>query len=72
MTVHLRPAYLQQLSILGTTMGSPRDFAALLRAVDQGSWTPVIDRTFDLADAGEAHARIRSGDHFGKIVIAVA
>jgi zinc-binding alcohol dehydrogenase/oxidoreductase len=67
--LNVRPAYLQQLSILGTTMGSPRDFAALLRAVDEGTWAPVIDSVFPLEDAAAAHERIQSGDHFGKIVL---
>lgn len=70
--LHLRPAYLQQLSILGTTMGSPRDFARLLRALDEGSWAPVVDSVFPLADTEAAHARIQSNDHFGKIVLGVA
>ena len=71
-TLNVRPAYLQQLSILGTTMGSPRDFANLLRAVEEGSWAPVIDSVFPLADADAAHARIQSSDHFGKIVLNLA
>ena len=69
--LQVRPAYLQQLSILGTTMGSPRDFAALLHAVDGGSWKPVIDSVFPLAEADAAHERIKSKEHFGKIVLDV-
>lgn len=67
--LQVRPAYLQQLSILGTTMGSPREFIDLLRAVDEGAWLPVIDSVFPLADADAAHTRIQSSDHFGKIVL---
>ena len=33
---------------------------------------PVIDSTYPLARAAEAHARMESGDHFGKIVLTVA
>jgi hypothetical protein len=29
----------------------------------------VIDRTFPLADAAAAHARMEAGDHVGKIVL---
>ena len=71
-TLQVRSAYLQQLSILGTTMGSPRDFAALLHAVDEGAWSPTIDSVFPLADAEAAHARIQSKDHFGKIDLNLA
>jgi len=51
--LEVRPFYFGQFSLLGTTMGSPGDFAALLRAVDEGSWAPVIDSVRPLAEAGE-------------------
>ena len=70
--LQVRAVYLQQLSILGTTMGNPREFFDLLRAVGEGSWSPVIDSVFPLADADAAHTRIQSSDHFGKIVLDVA
>ena len=39
----VRPFYFGQWSLLGTMMGSPADFAGLLRALERGSWRPVID-----------------------------
>jgi NADPH:quinone reductase-like Zn-dependent oxidoreductase len=66
----VRFVYLNWLSVLGTTMGSARDFAALLRMVEQGSWTPVVDSVLPLAEAADAHERLRSGAHFGKLVLA--
>lgn len=62
------PAYWR--SILGTTLGSPRDFAALLDAVEEGGWRPVIDSVHPLAQADEAHERLRRGEHTGKLVLA--
>jgi NADPH:quinone reductase-like Zn-dependent oxidoreductase len=67
----VRFVYLNWLSVLGTTMGSPRDFAQLLRAVEDAEWRPVIDSVRPLADAGAAHDRLRSSAHFGKLVLAV-
>ena len=32
---------------------------------------PVMDKTFPLAEAGAAHARMEGGDHIGKIVLEV-
>ena len=30
---------------------------------------PVIDRTFPLAEAAQAHALLESGEHVGKVVL---
>src|SRR5690606_21042017 len=60
-----------QVSLLGTTMGSPRDFAALLAAVEAQGWSPVIDSVRPLAEAAAAHAREEAGEHFGKLVLGI-
>jgi NADPH:quinone reductase len=39
--------------------------------VDAGTIRPVIDSTFRLAEAGEAHRRLESSEHIGKIVLTV-
>jgi zinc-binding alcohol dehydrogenase/oxidoreductase len=68
----VRPVTLGQISLLGTTMGSPRDFAGLLATVGHASWAPVIDSVRPLAEAAAAHAREEAGDHFGKLVLSIA
>lgn len=67
----VRFVYLNWLSILGTTMGSARDFAAMLRMVEAGSWRPVIDSVRPLAEAEAAHERMKAGQHFGKLVLSI-
>ena len=52
-------------------MGSPREFVEMLAAVNTGQITPVIDRTFPLAEANEAHRRLEQHGQFGKIVLAI-
>jgi NADPH2:quinone reductase len=39
--------------------------------VEAGELKPVIDRTFALADAPDAHRRMEAGDHVGKIVLTI-
>ena len=39
--------------------------------VAEGVLRPVMDRSFALADAAVAHARMEAGDHIGKIVLQV-
>jgi zinc-binding alcohol dehydrogenase/oxidoreductase len=71
-TLDVRALYLNWQSIRGTTMGSHRDFAALMRMVEAGSWCPVIDSVRPLAEAEAAHDRIKAGEHFGKLVLSIA
>ncbi|HME83003.1 MAG TPA: zinc-binding dehydrogenase, partial [Roseiarcus sp.] len=37
--------------------------------VESGNCRPIIDSVFPLAKVAEAHARIESADHVGKIVL---
>ncbi len=39
--------------------------------VEGGRLKPVIDRVFPLGEANEAHARMESGEHVGKIVLEI-
>ena len=68
----VRPVTLGQVALLGTTMGSPAEFAQLLAAVITQSWVPVIDSVRPLADAAAAHEREEAGLHFGKLVLECA
>ena len=70
-TLDVRALYLGWQSIRGTTMGSGRDFAGLLRMVEVGSWQPVIDSVRPLAAAEAAHDRMIRGEHFGKLVLSI-
>lgn len=69
----VRPYYFGQYSLLGTTMGSPADFAGLLTLLSEHDVPPpIIDRVFRLDQAAEAHAHLESGMAFGKVVLEVA
>jgi len=72
----------RRLTITGSTLRPQSDLAKariaseLERAVwpllNAGRIAPVMDREFALADAAEAHARMESSVHIGKIVLRVA
>ena len=71
-TAHMdvRSFYFGQFDLLGTTMGSSRDFAGLLNMIDRCSVrAPVIDREFPLDRAAEAHEYLERGRAFGKCVL---
>lgn len=57
--------------IQGTTLGSPREFEALLTHCAQAAWRPVIDSVFPLEAAADAHRRLDAPDRFGKVVLAI-
>jgi NADPH:quinone reductase-like Zn-dependent oxidoreductase len=69
----VRAFYFGQYDLLGTTMGSTRDFAGLLAFMDSHRVpTPVIDRVFPLDEAAAAHQYLEGGRAFGKVVLDVA
>ena len=69
--VEIRRIFWKQLNVLGSTMGPPSDFAAMLRLYESGI-RPVIDKVFPLEQAGDAHIRMEAGDQFGKIVLKIS
>ena len=71
----------RRLTLSGSTL-RPRSnqFKALLaQEIAQNAWPlvaegllrPVMDRSFPLAEAAAAHARMEAGEHVGKIVLEV-
>jgi NADPH:quinone reductase-like Zn-dependent oxidoreductase len=70
--VPLSDLYFGYFRIQGTTMGSPREFDALLAHVEQASWRPVIDSVFPLEEAAAAHRRLDDPQRFGKVVLSIA
>lgn len=72
----------RRLTLTGSTLRPrPVEFKAMVASeiahtvwpyVEGGRLRPVIDSTFPLSRAADAHARMESGEHVGKIVIEVA
>jgi NADPH:quinone reductase-like Zn-dependent oxidoreductase len=68
----LRRLFWHQWSLLGSTMGSRREYAEVVRLAAQGRLWPDVDRVVPLEDAVGALARLSAGEQFGKIVIEVS
>ena len=65
----LRPLFWKQLSLLGSTMGSDRDFSAMLSFVSQHRIAVSVDRVFPLAEGLAALEYLGSAQHTGKVII---
>ena len=63
--------FFKQLDILGSTMGSEKDFAEMIQFVEKHQIKPVIDAVFSLADTETALRRMDEGTQFGKIVLRI-
>jgi NADPH:quinone reductase-like Zn-dependent oxidoreductase len=61
----------KQLSILGSTMGTGEDFAAVYELVATGRARPVVDEVLPLEQIRAAHERLEAGEQLGKIVLSV-
>jgi zinc-binding alcohol dehydrogenase/oxidoreductase len=70
--VNVATVFWKQLDILGSSMGSPEDFRALLQHVERSSWAPVVDSTHPLEHISDAYARLDHPERFGKVVIDVS
>ncbi len=66
----LRQVFFRQLQVVGSTMGSHREFLDVMKCVFRGQLKPVIDRVLPLAEARKGHEWIESRSVFGKIVLA--
>ena len=73
---------MKRLTITGSTLRPQSDLAKTRIAQDlrevvwpliaRGKIKPVMDSTFDFSEAADAHARMESSGHIGKIVMTVA
>jgi putative PIG3 family NAD(P)H quinone oxidoreductase len=79
--VNLMPIMLKRLTLTGSTLRprSPEFKAHLARALEEKVWPliesgavrVVIDKTFPLAEAAEAHRHMETNAHMGKIVLTI-
>ncbi|KQO18527.1 zinc-binding dehydrogenase [Paenibacillus sp. Leaf72] len=71
-TIPIRALFFSQISIIGTSMGSREEFAAMLAFVEQHQLRPVIDRMYKLPQIKKAFERMNRGEQYGNIGISMA
>ena len=71
-TITTAEVYWQWRRVLGTSMGSPREYRAMLAHVERASWRPVIDSVFPLHRLDAAAQRLTSPERFGKVVVSIS
>jgi len=70
-TIPMRSLFFPQIHIVGTSMGSSEEFAAMIALLEQYQIRPVIDSVYSLADIGVAFKRMEQSQQFGNIVIRI-
>ena len=61
--------FFRQVSILGSTMGSPKEFGEMCRFVAEKRLQPAVDSAYPLERAQEGMERLLSEERFGKVVL---
>jgi NADPH:quinone reductase-like Zn-dependent oxidoreductase len=70
-SIDLRRLFWHQWSLLGSTLGSRREYDEIVALAHQGRLWPVVDRTVPLDEGPAALARLERGEQIGKLVIEV-
>jgi D-arabinose 1-dehydrogenase-like Zn-dependent alcohol dehydrogenase len=71
-TISIPLLFSRQVSLLGSTLGSPREFQAMLSLVSQAQIVPAIERILPLALIQYAFALQQRKERFGKIIITIS
>ena len=67
----LRRLFWFQWSLLGSTMGTAREFAEVVALGNAGLLRPPVDSIHPLASAAAAYRRMNAAEQFGKLVLEV-
>jgi len=65
----LRHIFYRQVRVIGSTMGSHKEFMDVMKCIFRGQLKPIIDRVLPLSEARQGHELIEKREVFGKIVL---
>jgi NADPH:quinone reductase-like Zn-dependent oxidoreductase len=65
----MRQIFWKQISLLGTTMGNPRDFHQMVRLFERHKIKPMMDGPYPFSQYRQAYSRMMNAEQFGKIVL---
>jgi NADPH:quinone reductase-like Zn-dependent oxidoreductase len=68
-TVVMPRIFLKHLTVLGTAMGTPEEFGAMLELYQERGLRPVINERFPLEETAAAMRHMEEGSGIGKIVL---
>ena len=68
-TIDLRRLFAMRLELLGSTMGSRAELAALLDLCVEREVRPIIDSTYGFTAVADAFAHLSTGDIVGKVAL---
>ena len=66
-----RYIFAKHISIIGSTMGTLKDFKEVMSLIVAGKLRPVLDKKFALKDARLAHERLENNEQLGKITLSI-
>jgi len=65
----VRRMFWNQWTLMGSTMGSNAEFAAMAEVFCEGALMPPVDSVWSLEDGRGAFERLATGNQFGKVVV---
>ena len=69
--LNMRQIFWNHLQLLGSTMGSDKDFFKMVDFCSEHKIEPIIDKVFDFKDAVDAFDRMKNSEQFGKILVKI-
>ena len=63
--------FAKHLSLIGSTMGTLKDYAEVMTLVTQGKLKVALDQHFPLSDARAAYERLAAGEQRGKVTLEI-